>query len=133
MPPVPKKKKSKYPADMDPECIPLCEALNAIPGVTTISSCFGHGWAPFGIFFTVDTFDALEEVAWWTHPGHSGLCGWSAKALSQTVQGRPPMFLLEGPIASSCCSLCRRSVNVAKEAKQLADAMSGRVKPPYPW
>lgn len=32
-----------YPKDIDPEVVPLCDALNSIPGVETSYSCSGHG------------------------------------------------------------------------------------------
>ena len=47
---------------MDPECIPICDALNALDGIETISSCCGHGYAPFRIYFEADTMDALKPI-----------------------------------------------------------------------
>lgn len=38
---------------MDREVLPLCNALNSLPGITTISSCCGHGERRFSIIFTV--------------------------------------------------------------------------------
>lgn len=32
----------KYDVYMDKECIPLCDALNQLPGVKTFESCCGH-------------------------------------------------------------------------------------------
>jgi len=32
-----------YPSNIDPEVVPLCDALNSIPGVETTYSCSGHG------------------------------------------------------------------------------------------
>ena len=47
--------KTKYDDNMDTECIPLCNALNCLPGVDTISSCCGHGIDPFSIYFKCDS------------------------------------------------------------------------------
>ena len=44
------KLKMIYDDDMDKECVPLCDAINAIPGLETSESCSGHGKAPFSIF-----------------------------------------------------------------------------------
>lgn len=44
---------NNYPADMDKQCIPLCDALNAIPGIHTYESCCGHNHHPFWIWFTI--------------------------------------------------------------------------------
>lgn len=38
---------------IDEEVIPLCTAMNALPGVTTYESCSGHGKEPVIIFFRV--------------------------------------------------------------------------------
>jgi hypothetical protein len=46
------------PADLDPECRELCEALNLLPGITTTSSCCGHGREPYRVFFAADSLDA---------------------------------------------------------------------------
>lgn len=42
-----------YGDDMDIECIDLCDALNAIPGIATMESCCGHGSHQFMVFFRV--------------------------------------------------------------------------------
>jgi len=39
-----------YEGVIDTECLPLCEAMNAL-GLRTISSCCGHGDEPFRIWF----------------------------------------------------------------------------------
>lgn len=43
--------KFNYPENMDAECVSLCDALNTLPGVTTLESCSGHGKSPFMIWF----------------------------------------------------------------------------------
>ena len=41
------------PPGIDPECIKLSAALSTIPGVETKSSCSGHGYQPFQIWFDI--------------------------------------------------------------------------------
>ena len=45
----------KYTDKMDPECIPLCDAINSYPGFKTFESCCGHGFRPFWIFFEINS------------------------------------------------------------------------------
>jgi len=52
----------KYPDDIDAECVPLCDALNALPGIRTSSSCCGHGEHPHRIFFGAETIDSLLPI-----------------------------------------------------------------------
>ena len=47
---------------LDAEVIPICEALNILPGVETISSCCGHGFAPFRIYFIAQSVDSLKPI-----------------------------------------------------------------------
>ena len=55
------------PADMDPECITLCAALNKLPGIQTFESCCGHKNDPkkndmfkhnFWVFFLANSLEA---------------------------------------------------------------------------
>ena len=46
--------KSIYDEYMDKECLELCDAMNALPGIRTNESCCGHSGGPFDIFFRVD-------------------------------------------------------------------------------
>lgn len=41
----------EYPPDMDKDMIPLCDALNALPGVRTFFCCSGHGRGNEGEFY----------------------------------------------------------------------------------
>ena len=54
-----------YDGLMDPECIPLCNALNTIKGIKTIESCCGHGEQPFMVWFTLEKefFENLHVVS----------------------------------------------------------------------
>lgn len=49
-------KEYSYPADMDNECIPLCNYFNGI-GLTTQYSCSGHYIRPFEIIFAPSVTD----------------------------------------------------------------------------
>lgn len=45
----------EFPSDMDLQCVHLCDAICALPGVTTVESCCGHGKESFQVFIEVDT------------------------------------------------------------------------------
>jgi len=47
---------------VDAECIPLVEALNALPGVATQNSCSGHGRTCFSIMLRTDSQDRLRPL-----------------------------------------------------------------------
>jgi len=51
-----------YTGDMDKECVPLCNALNAVKGIITTDSCCGHDKNPFIIFFKATSFKGLFFV-----------------------------------------------------------------------
>jgi hypothetical protein len=53
---------TSYPIDMDQECVRICNALNALPDINTISSCCGHNKQPFRVFFTAHTIEALRPI-----------------------------------------------------------------------
>lgn len=53
----------ELPDDVDPECRPLCEAMNRIPGIETFESCCGHGCKNFNIYFVADSLAALHALA----------------------------------------------------------------------
>jgi len=46
-----------YNEDMDSECIDLCNAMNALPNISTMESCCGHNESEFKIFFKCDNMD----------------------------------------------------------------------------
>ena len=43
----------EYPLDMDKDMIPLCDALNSLPGVRTFFCCSGHGRGNKGEFYVM--------------------------------------------------------------------------------
>jgi hypothetical protein len=50
------------PADVDCECVSLCNTLNRLPGLMTYESCCGHGWHPFWVWFRCDDIDTLSRL-----------------------------------------------------------------------
>lgn len=50
------------PADMDSECVSICNTLNRLPGLMTYESCSGHGERPFYIWFRCDNIDTLSRL-----------------------------------------------------------------------
>lgn len=46
-----------YDGDMDTECLRLCDAINALPGIKTTSSCCGHSSGKYMIFMEVEPKD----------------------------------------------------------------------------
>jgi len=51
------------PADMDKECIALCNALNELPHIETTESCCGHLKAPFRVWLRCSSFTFLAIIA----------------------------------------------------------------------
>jgi len=51
--------KIQLPDHMDPEAVPLVDAMNAIPGIVTTESCCGHGRGRFLVFFQATDPDGL--------------------------------------------------------------------------
>jgi hypothetical protein len=51
-----------YEEKLDPEIIPLCDALNAI-GIVTTSSCVGHGHSWPHVWFQHSTDERIERLA----------------------------------------------------------------------
>jgi hypothetical protein len=51
-----------YEEKLDPEIIPLCDALNAI-GIVTLSSCVGHGHSWPHVWFEHSTDEQIERLA----------------------------------------------------------------------
>jgi len=81
-----------YPADIDQECILLCDALNALPGISTISSCCGHGNHPHRIFFESDTVLCLAPIL-----RNVTSSGWDVTV--RWSNGNDSIhFVLEGPV-----------------------------------
>lgn len=50
------------PADVDCECISICNTLNRLPGLITYESCSGHEERPFYVWFRCDNIDTLSRL-----------------------------------------------------------------------
>lgn len=87
------------PANIDPECIEICRAMNAMPGIRTIDSCCGHGEYPFKIFFIASNLEALPPLLYWFNVCHSGRTGWNIKVSTDCAMS-PVTFVVEGPIGA---------------------------------
>lgn len=79
-----------YDGRMDRECVSLCNALNALPGIQTFESCCGHGQRPFQVFFFGAKVQDLEPVL-------RGLDHQWRVELSHVDCPYRVVFLLEGP------------------------------------
>jgi hypothetical protein len=61
-----------HDANMDPECIPLCDAINSMPGLRTLESCCGHGKEHFRIWFAAESLTYLPPLLYYLMPCHIG-------------------------------------------------------------
>ena len=50
------------PADVDCECVSICNTLNRLPGLTTFESCCGHELHPFWVWFKCSNIDTLSRL-----------------------------------------------------------------------
>jgi hypothetical protein len=81
---------------MDPECIPLCDALNIFNGITTIASCCGHGYAPFRAYFVASQLEDLKPILVFIDESPS----WKMR-VSMATGNMEIYFVLEGPIGGN--------------------------------
>jgi hypothetical protein len=83
----------KYDGRMDPECMALCDALNALPGISTFESCCGHGEHPFRIWFFAERVSDLKPaIEHWHHLDYE----WRIEVAHVDCPYRV-VFMLEGP------------------------------------
>ena len=85
----------RLPDDMDPECIPICTAMNNLPGIRTVESCCGHGERPHWIFFLAETIDSLCPIL---RAAESS--DWKVEVYWSNGGGFA-MFWLQGPIGAA--------------------------------
>ena len=109
------------PADLDPEVLGLCRAMNAFPGICTVSSCCGHGRDPFDIWFKARSLDDLPALLYWFDGCHSGQYGWSVTV--RTDCGASPVtFTAEGP-----CGAYEAAESIAKDMREaITTALTGK-------
>jgi hypothetical protein len=98
---------------MDAECLAICEALNTIPGITTTSSCCGHGMDPFKIWFVAERLEDLPAALYYFDRCHSGRVGWSVEATTDCGMSSVT-FVAVGP--------------VGEQAYQDAEAIAGKIR-----
>ena len=103
--------KHKLPADIDPECIALCDAINSIPGLKTNSSCCGHGTDKYRIFFDVDDFEDLPILLYYIDPCHVGFRWWCKVETDCGMQ--PAHFYIESESVGDLAY--QESETIAKE------------------
>ena len=78
---------------MDPECIPICEAINRIPGLETLESCCGHKEKLFRVWFQVDGQESLPVLLYYVVPCHMGF-RWPCKVKTDCAMS-PVVFYIE--------------------------------------
>lgn len=88
------------PADLDPECLALCQAINDhVPGVITTESCCGHGKAPYRIWVHAASLEDLPPLLYWLDQCHTGLPGWRMEAYTDCAADHTTL-MIEGPVRS---------------------------------
>ena len=85
----------KYDKHMDEECIPLCNALNSIPGIITVDSCCGHEKHDFRIWFYLEDggkVNYLKVVSTAFDPRYGGIDGWVCTLENSDIVDHLPFF-----------------------------------------
>ncbi len=85
-----------YPEGMDQECQELADAMNEVPGITTTSSCCGHGKRPYRMWFDTHSLEALPDLLYWFDGCHCGYYSWIVKVYTDCSKC-PAKFYIEGP------------------------------------
>jgi hypothetical protein len=86
----------EYDDQMDQECIDLCNAINEIPGLETVSSCCGHGKHDMWIWLKAATPRDLYLLSRCIDKRYCGyLCHWTLEVSSDDqLEGDPVSFWL---------------------------------------
>jgi len=85
------------PADMDPECIDLCTAMNGWGAIRTTDSCCGHGKNPYRVFFMSESLEDLPPLLYYFDACHTGCPGWRVIVYTDCLMSSA-RFMLEGPV-----------------------------------
>jgi hypothetical protein len=97
-------KKIKYDGGEDKECIPLCNALNSIPGIYTRESCCGHNMNKFYVTFYVSPMKYVNNIQillknidnhYWVNMKTRGFKNWNCSVISTEFPGLPIWFMLD--------------------------------------
>ena len=100
---------------MDIECIPLCDAINKLPGLRTTDSCCGHNKKPFNIWFEAEDLKYLPALLYWFDNCHCGFCGWRVLVRTDCAMS-PVYFNIEG------------NIGVYNEANAIAGLIEVKIK-----
>ena len=101
------------PADMDPECVPLCKAINSIPGLETTCSCCGHGESSFDIWFWAKTVRSLYVLARAIDRRYGGPEEWCCLVEDMDLVDKPVVFRLTSGESRGPEAYARASIIVA--------------------
>jgi len=116
---------------IDRECVKLCEAMNAVPGIETCWSCCGHGKRSYGISFGAQSLGALGGFLRRLRVVQARDGDW-LKRWRVECSAAPGgfdssvVFTLQGPVgqpayrqAAQLARMLRRIHNLATEEKEL--------------
>lgn len=100
-------------ANWDPGVVALCDAINAVPGLRTTSSCEGHGEHPLRVWLEADSVRALFPLARACSRNYYG-CRLRCLAQITDLPATPVIFLVEsldvGPAALAEADRCAAAV-----------------------
>jgi hypothetical protein len=114
------KRKPVYDDRMDPECIPICDAMNLLPGIHTVESCCGHGKSEFRVWFKADSLEVLPPFLYHTVPCHGAKSDWRVTVGTDCAMA-PASFCLRGPVGDYA--------GAAKIAALIQSYLRGEAKP----
>ena len=95
------------PDDIDAEVVELCTAMNRLPGITTVESCYGHGREPYRIWFAADSLEALPPLLYQFDGCHSSFYDWHVRVTTDCGMA-PAVFIAEGPVGPGAVSQASR-------------------------
>lgn len=106
----------RYDGYMDPQCIPLCDALNWVEGIETTDSCCGHGKNAFCIWFTVKNLKSLIVVGRVFDRRYGGLQNWICVLDNTDTPDQLPIFRIDstlnkGPKAYKDANIIANNIN----------------------
>lgn len=87
----------KAAGHIDIECIPICDALNALPGIKTRQSCSGHGddQACYSIVFEAASVDSIKPLFEIIDPGWGYNAEWCVRLM--WLHCEEWLYCLDGP------------------------------------
>jgi hypothetical protein len=100
--------------NIDMECVELCQTLNRLPGIVTISSCCGHNERPYRIFFKSKDLESLPPLLFYFDVCHSGHGGWLVIAKTDCSMC-PEYFYIEGPVGEEAYEASKHIASLINE------------------